>query len=176
MLPAIADHQEVWLPIVTFVLGVMFKTFVLPAADRAADRRAKFELSKKLADDQHLAFQRLAEALTRYATQKTKPKLEDFLSISGPAQNYLYQQKATADAILSGMVDSQMRDGTFLPKLTETADKVIPNIYRTLNEIADKHGLPHTDQFDRANYQSIFDVVEKYGGREIVRRLSSEGD
>lgn len=175
MLPAIADHQEVWLPIVTFVLGVMFKTFVLPAADRAADRRAKFELSKKLADDQNVAFQKLADALAKYGTQQTKPTLEDFVSISGPAQNYLYQQKATADAILSGMVDPQMRDGTFVPKLVETADKLLPHVYKTIAEIAERHGLPHTTQFDRANYQSIFDVIEKYGGRELVRRLSAEG-
>lgn len=173
MLPEIAKYQEVWLPILTFIAGVLFKTFVMPAAERAADKRAKFDLSKKLADDQNAAYQKLTDALTKYASKKSKPKLSDFVSISGPAQNYLYQQKATADAILSNMVDPQMRDGTFVPKLTETADTIIPAVYKKLNEIADKHGLPHTDQFDRANYQSIFDVVEKYNGRETVKRLSA---
>ena len=174
MPPEIAETSKVWLPILTFIAGFLTKTWVMPAADRAAHKRAKFDLSKKLADDQNAAYQGLMTALTQYANKQSKPKLEDFLSISGPAQNYLYQQKATADAILSNMVDPQMRDGTFVPKLTETADKIIPAVYQKLNEIADKHGLPHTDQFDRANYQSIFEVVEKYRGRENFARLTNE--
>lgn len=173
MPPEIVESSKVWLPILTFFLGFFARTFVMSAADRAANKRAKFELSKKLADDQNAAYQKLMDALTKFASKKTKPKLEDFFSISGPAQNYLYQQKATADAIMADMVDPQSRDGTFVPKLTETADKVIPAVYQKLKEIADKHGLPHTDQFDRANYQSIFDVVEKFGGRATVARQSN---
>ena len=68
-----------------------------------------------------------------------------------------------ADAILSHQIDAQSRDATFMPKLTETADKVIPTTYATLKKIADKHGLPYPAEFERANYQSIFDVVEKFG-------------
>lgn len=172
MLPVIAEYWEFWLPFVTFFLGFFARTFVMSAADRAANKRAKFEMSKKLADDQNEAFQKLGRALTEYASEKTKPTLQDFFAISGPAQNYLYQQKATADAILADMVDKQTRDATFVPKLTETADIVIPKVYATLKGIAEKHELPYTDQFDRANYQSIFDVVEKYRGREIASRLT----
>lgn len=174
MPPEIVESSKVWFPILTFFLGFFARTFVMSAADRAANKRAKFALSKQLADDQNEAYQKLAKALTEYGSQSSRPSLDDFFAISGPAQNYLYQQKTTADAILADMVDAQSRDGTFVPKLTETADRVIPAVYRTLKEIADKHGLPHTDQFDRANYQSIFDVVEKFGGREAVGRLSNE--
>jgi|GEM_PF-2032040 len=176
MPPEIVETQGVWLPILTFFLGFFARTFVMSAADRAANKRAKFALSKQLADVQNEAYQRLGKALTEYATKTSKPTLEDFFAISGPAQNYLYQQKATADAIMADMVDPQSRDATFVPKLTETADIVIPKVYQKLKEIADKHGLPHTDQFDRANYQSIFDVVEKYRGREIAARLSGKID
>lgn len=172
MLPAVVEAREVWLPILTFFLGFFARTFTMSAADRAANKRAKFELSKQLAEQQNVAYQTLMQALTAYSSAKTKPNLNDFFSISGPAQNYLYQQKVTADAIMAGMIDEQSRDATFVPKLVETADLLVPKIYETLKGIADKHGLPHTDQFDRANYQSIFDVVEKFGGRETARRLS----
>lgn len=165
-MPAIVESSQVWLPILTFFLGFFARTFVMSAADRAANKRAKFDLAKKLADDQNIAYQRLIEALAKFTkSKKSKPTLDDFIAISGPAQNYLYQQKATADAILAGMVDTQSRDGTFIPKLTETAEKLIPKIYETLKNIADKNNIHYPDQFDRDNYKSIFDVVEKYGAR-----------
>jgi len=163
MLPAIVETSQVWLPILTFFLGFFARTFVMSAADRAANRRAKFELSKKLSDDQNVAYQKLVEALTKFAAKKTKPNLNDFISISAPAQNYLYQQKATADAILAGMVDPQSRDGTFIPKLREKGERLLPKIYETLNGIAQKNGLSYPDQFNRSNYKSIVDAIDKYG-------------
>lgn len=172
MLPAIVEAREVWLPIATFLLGFFVRTFTLSKADRELNERSKFALSKELADSQNDAYQKLMKALTEFASEATKPSLADFFSICGPAQDYLYQQKLTADAVMAGRVDNQSRDATFVPKLVETADVVIPKTYTTLKKIADKHGLPYPEQFDRANYQSIFDVVEKFGGRETTARLS----
>ena len=172
MLPAIAETSKVWLPIATFLLGFFVRTFTLSKADRELNERAKFTLSKELSDSQNESYQNLMKALTEYAGNVGAPSLEDFFSISGPAQNYLYQQKLTADAILSGRVDAQSRDATFLPKLFETATILVPKIYEVLREIAEKHGLPFAAGFDRANYQSIFDVVEKYDTQAAVARLS----
>lgn len=174
MPPAIVEHREVWLPIVTFLLGFFVRTFTFSKADRELNERAKFALSKELADSQNEAYQSLMRALTTYATQTDPPTLQDFFAISGPCQNYLYQQKLTADAIMSDRVDRQSRDATFVPKLVETADVIVPKTYATLKDIAAKHGLPFADEFDRANYQSIFDVVEKFKGRETTSRLSGK--
>jgi hypothetical protein len=172
MPPGIAETREIWLPILTFLLGFFARTFTLSKADRELNERSKFALSKELADSQNETYQALMRALTEYSAQSSPPSLNDFFTISGPSQNYLYQQKLTADAILAGRVDAQSRDATFVPKLVETADILIPKIYGTLKKIADKHDLPYPDEFDRANYQSIFDAVEKYRGRESVDRLS----
>lgn len=172
MLPAIADAREVWLPIATFLLGFFVRTFTLSKADRELNERSKFALSKELATSQNDAYQKLMKALTEYVSASGEPSLSDFFAISGPVQDYLYQQKLTADAVMAGRVDSQSRDATFVPKLVETADVVIPKAYTTLKEIADRHKLPYPEEFDRANYQSIYDVVEKFRGREVVARLS----
>lgn len=172
MLPEIVKTHEVWLPIVTFLLGFFAKTFTLSKADRELNERSKFALSKELANSQNDVYQKLMRALTEYASGTAAPSLADFFSISGPAQDYLYQQKLTADAVMAGRVDNQSRDATFVPKLVETADVLIPKTYTTLKKIAVKHGLPYPDEFDRANYQSIYDVVEKFRGRETVARLT----
>lgn len=164
MLPEIVKYQDVAVPIITFFMGFFASRFTLSKADRLSHEAAQFALSKQMAESQNQAYTRLMQALTKFVNDKDRPPtIDDFFAISGPAQDYLFQQKMVADAILSHQIDAQSRDATFIPKLTETADKVIPTTYATLKKIADKHGLPYPAEFERANYQSIFDAVEKFG-------------
>lgn len=164
MLPEIVKYQDIAIPVLTFLMGFFASRFTLSKAERLTHENAQFALSKQMAESQNQAYTRLMQALTKYVGDKDRPPLiDDFFAISGPAQDYLFQQKMVADAILSNKIDAQSRDATFIPKLTETADKVIPTAYATLKKIADKHGLPYPAEFERANYQSIFDAVEKFG-------------
>lgn len=164
MLPEIVEYQDILVPIATFLLGFFASRFTLSKEARLSYEQAQFALSKEMSESQHKAYIELMRALTKFVGEKDRERtMDDFFALSGPAQNYLYQQKMVADAILANKIDPQSRDANFVPKLVETADKVIPKVYENLKKIADKHNLPYPEHFDRANYQSIFEVVEKYG-------------
>lgn len=164
MLPEIVKYQDVIVPIAAFLLGFFASRFTLSKDARLSHESSKFALSKEMAESQNKAYLELMHALTKYVNDKGKERsIDDFFALSGPAQNYLFQQKMVADAILANKIDKQSRNTTFVPKLVETADKIIPKVYENLKKIAERHRLPYPDHFDRANYQSIFDVVEKYG-------------
>ncbi len=163
MLPKIVEYQEFIVPLGAFFLGFFTSRFTLSKVDRISNENVKFALSREFAEGQNQAYAALMSALTKYAQGESKPSLDDFFEISRPAQNYLFQQKLVADAIMSDKIDRQSRDATFIPKLTDTADRLIPKIHDTLREIAVKHSLPYPADFQRGDYQSVFDAVEKYG-------------
>jgi G3E family GTPase len=129
MLPEIVEYQDILVPIATFLLGFFASRFTLSKEARLSYERAQFALSKEMAGSQNKAYNELMRALTKYVSEKGRERtMDDFFALSGPAQDYLFQQKMVADAILANKIDRQSRDATFVPKLVETADKVIPKV------------------------------------------------
>ena len=169
MLPEIVKYQDIIVPIATFFVGFFASRFTLSKEARLSHEAGQFALSKEMAESQHNSYTELMSALTQFVSEKGKERsIDDFIALSVPVQNYLFQQKMVADAILSNKIDPQSRDATFVPQLGETANKVIPKAYSNLKKIADRHELAFPEHFERANYQSIFDVVEKYGTDHLV--------
>lgn len=151
-------------PVIMFILGFLTSRFTMSKTDRLAAAQTKFSVARELSLNQNTAYQQFAVALAEYASsKKKKPTISDFMKISVAGQNFLYQQRLVADAILSDKVDDVSRDKTLIKSLKDTAERTIPKIYETLKEIADKNGLPQPDQFKKSDYQSIYDAVEKYG-------------
>ncbi len=66
-------------------------------------------------------------------------------------------------AILSDKVDRSTRDQMLLPKIRAAVARTLPQHYDTLREIAKKHGFPYNGELRRADYQALYDVVEKFG-------------
>jgi hypothetical protein len=162
---------QVAIAFVSFMAGFLVRTFVFTAKERADYRQDNFVNAKEFAAAQQTAFNDLMIAFETYATTDGKPTVKEFAAISRAAQNYLYQQQLTADAILSGKVDPVSRDNTLMPKLIETTERVIPRIYETLHKIAQRNSLDYPIEFKRENYESIYAAVEKYGS--AVRRSAT---
>lgn len=163
-----ASQINVWLPIITFIAGVIVSRFTMSRAESVTSDRAKFVLANDMAQAQNEAFLALMAALSEYSAQSGKPTLAEFVAISSKSNSFLYQQKMIANAILSDKLDRVTRDETLIPSLTETAYRIIPKVYETLKSIADKNGLPYPAEFERYNYQSIFSAVEKYASAQAV--------
>lgn len=159
----VGKQINVWLPIVTFIAGILTRHFTMSKAERHNDANVKFNLAKDLAKSSNEASAALLNAFAKYADNSGKPTVSEFVEISGAARTFLYQQKLIADAILSGRVDPVSRDETLIAELTDTAERTIPQVYDTLRDIAERNDLPYPSQFRRENYGSIYAAVEKYG-------------
>jgi hypothetical protein len=162
---------NVIVPIITFVCGFFVSRFTLTKKERKDVEQTQFENAKQLMESQHDRFQEFSLALTKYVGKDGEPALDDFYEIATVGERYFYQQKITADAILSGRVDSNSRDSTLVPKITETVEKTLPTFYEVLQKIAKKKHFPYHGKLERRNYESLYAVVEKYGG--IVNILQS---
>jgi hypothetical protein len=169
---AATSQINVWLPIVTFFLGAALTRLTMSKAERANLGQLKSQRAADLANLQNERTVELLTALTEYSQRSGRPTLSEFLTISAAANKFLYQQKVIADAVLSDRVDATSRDNTLVPSLKETAERLIPRIYETLKDIAEKNSLPYPDDFKRENYEGIFAAVEKYGNLLPARSRS----
>lgn len=160
--------SQVLIAFLSFVVGFFTRSFTYTAKERADVNQVKFSNARDLAALQHQRFDELMAIFSTYALRVGKPTMMEFAAISRAAQNFLYQQQLIADAILSGRVDTVSRDSTLLPNIIETAERVIPKIYETLQEIAEENGIAYPVEFRRENYENIYAVVEKFGG--AIRR------
>ncbi|MGA9580941.1 MAG: hypothetical protein WBR13_03095 [Allosphingosinicella sp.] len=149
--------------VLSFLAGFLVRGFTYTAKERADVQQRNFVNARELAGLQQDRFNELSVALEAYAAEKGKPTVKDFAAISRAAQNYLYQQQITADAILSDKVDAVSRDNTLMPRLIDTAEKTIPKLYVTLHDIAKANDLIYPIEFKRENYESIYAAVEKFG-------------
>lgn len=162
--------------LLTFGLGVLISRFTLSKAERISAGNAAFALTKELVAQQQQAKQKLYQTLSEFGARTGKPTLQEFYEVISAASAYLTQQKIIADAILSNKVDTVSRDGTLVPSLIECAEKTLPSIYDALKDIAENNGLPYPDSFERENYKSIFDVVEKYSPRKNTKDTAQSSE
>jgi hypothetical protein len=157
------DPAQVALACASFGVGYFVRSYTLSAKERSDVNQVAFVNAKELASLQNQRFNELMETFAEYAGASDKPTVKEFAALNRVAQDYLYQQQLTADAILSGKVDKVTRDNTLMPKLVETAERIIPKVYATLHDIADQNGIDYPIDFKRENYESIYSAVEKYG-------------
>lgn len=145
-------------------------------AERANLGQLKSQRAADLANLQNERTVELLTALAEYSQRSGRPTLSEFLTISAAANKFLYQQKVVADAVLADRVDATSRDNTLVPSLIETAERLIPKIYETLKEIAEKNNLPYPDDFKRENYEGIYSAVERCGNLGPARAARHADD
>jgi hypothetical protein len=150
------------IPIITFLLGFAASRFTLSKKERKDVEQANYLNAKVLVEAHDKAFQAYAAALGAYeAAPETSFSL--FLDIATTGEAYFYQARLTSDSILSDKVDRRVRDSTLAPKICAIARETLPQHYEVMREIAGKKGYDYMGELRRENYESIFEVVERYG-------------
>lgn len=158
----IGDNLGAIIPFATFVLGWFGARWTMTKKERKDFEQKLFENGRDLMVAQQDRFQEFAATLAKYINKDGEPTFADFVEISTVGEKLLYQQKIVSDAILSGKVDTKTRDNTLLPSIIETVDRTLPNYYNTLRSIAKRRGFDYEGELRRANYESLYVVVEKY--------------
>ena len=160
-------------PAVTFVVGgicgFLGTRFTMSAAERKNYKQTQYENAlkhKKAKEERFVAFTR---AMRDYVNKGGPPSLDEFHSISTSGDLYFSELRIIADAILDGNVDPGSRDRTFVPDLVRAVQKTIPSYYETLGRIASQMGVEYGGAFQRADYESVFQAVEKYAPKEMLR-------
>lgn len=149
------------IPIVTFIAGFALSRFSMTKAERREDSNRSFKLAESLMEKMEATFQEFAAALKTYIDSGT-PTFDHFYAISTSGEKYLYQVKITCDAILTENVDPIVRDETLVPKIKDCANRTLPDLYATLQHIAEKKGFEYSGKLQREKYLSIYTVAEKY--------------
>ena len=156
------EYDSVIIPIVSFVLGFLVCRFTMSKKERKDYEQKLFENGRELMEAQSSRFQEFSSRLQRYINSSGDPTLDDFFDIAATGEKYFYQLKISSDAILSGKVDAGTRDNTLVPHIREAVQKSLPTFYSVLQAIAKKKGIEYRGKLERANYESVYAVVEKY--------------
>lgn len=160
----LGDWKNIPVPVVTFVLGWFGSRWSLSKKERKDLEHRKYEISKNLMVDQHARFQEFTSCLNEYL-QAEQATSDLFVKIATSGERYFYQQKITANAILSDQVDAHARDNTLVPKIEEAVHKNLPNYYDVLCRVAKRSGFTFEGKLKRENYEELYRVIEKYGRR-----------
>jgi hypothetical protein len=155
----------VWVPILTAVGGValgLLGRVTMTKKERADVDQKNYENSVAATSQHKTAVEAYVAALHAYG-QSDDPTLDDFLLLAQTGDAYFTQVGRMCDAIISGRVDTAMRDATWLPKIKVAYEKSLPAHYDTLSSQAKKKGYAYTGKLRRSDHESIFTVAERYG-------------
>ena len=64
--------------------------------------------------------------------------------------------------ILSENIDKKSIVNTHVPIIKDVVEKTLPNFYKTLQEIAKKRNIKYAGTLKKENYNSIYEVYNKY--------------
>ena len=156
------DYEKVLLPIITFVLGFAASRFTMTLNEKKQYEQKLFENGKALMEEQHSRFQEFSATLQKYINKADAPTLDDFFEIATVGEKYFYQLKISSDAILSGKVDTEIRDNSLVPGIKDAVSKSLPTFYTVLQSISKKREIPYQGQLKRENYESLYAIAEKY--------------
>lgn len=162
LLDYLKEYENVLLPIITFVLGFIVSRFTLSLKERKDYEQKLFENGKALMESQQARFQEFSTTLQKYINKDDEPTLDDFFDIATVGEKYFYQLKISSDAILTGKVESTVRDNSLVPGIKEAVNISLPAYYTTLQIIAQKKNIVYEGELRRENYESMYVVVEKY--------------
>lgn len=155
-----------WLAVVgmlgTLLLGFLARFSMTPKERKDVEQK-NYENAVKVVDTHKDAYRDYAAAMTAYCSADP-PTVEAFDWLSAAGDAYFHQIGLMCDAILSGKVDPQIRDNTWLPKIKVAFEKTLPNHYATLEAQAAKHAWPWKGELRRSDHESIHAVVERYSG------------
>lgn len=154
--------KDIALPIAGGIVGWFASQIFMSKKDRKDFEQKNFENSTNLRDAHDKAYDLYTKAVRAYVEAPTSNGT-DFIEIATTGDRYFLQLNFLCAAILSGKVDDSVRDGVLLARIRNVADRTLADHYRTLREIADKHGFSHPAEFRREDYSAIFGVVEKFG-------------
>lgn len=156
------DTTNIFIPIVTFVMGFMVSRFTMSKKERK-DEQARLQSNSNA----HLAkidekYAEFAKQLKAYASKREEPTLDDFYLVATAGDGYFTQMTALCDSILEDQVPGSAVANTFLPRVRKVADEILPQYFATLQDIAKRRGLPYKGEFRREDYESILSVRDKF--------------
>ena len=154
--------KDVALPIVGALVGWFANQIWMSKKDRKDLEQKNFENAKSLRDDHDKAYDGYIEALADFDAA-SNADVTNFVDIARAGDRYFLQLNFLCAAIMSGKVDASVRDDVMLEKIKAAAGRTLPHHYKTLSDIAKKHGFSHPAKFRREDYSAIYAVVEKYG-------------
>ncbi len=155
------DIVHIIIPIITFILGFVIKTFIMSKKDRVENKMRLTQYSATLAKDLDERYSNFQKALIDY-TEVKKPTINNFYEISTTGESYFGYLKIICDAILSKNIDSKSVKNTHLQNIKDAAERTLPLFYETLIEISKKNKYTFNGKLKKENYLSILKVLEKY--------------
>lgn len=129
--------------------------------ERADFEQDNYNNTTRLIDQHDDLYDKYTNAISAY-TESDNPSFDLFKNIAICGDRYFIHACLICDAILSGKVDTYVRDNTLLPRMSDIANRTLPQHYNTLQSIAKDKGWPYKGELRRKDYSSIFSVVEKF--------------
>lgn len=161
--PSLFDWaKDIGVPIATFVAGFATARWTLTKKDRLEFEQKNLENTNARIGEFEKAFEAYTQAIEIY-TSLPDPDASFFVKIAVTGDVYITTLNRMSSLILSGKSDVQLRDDVLLPKIRAAVSRTIPQHYKTLKAIADKHGFPFNGEERRAEDSAIYSVVEKFG-------------
>lgn len=158
----LTQGQHWTLTIIVGVLGLFLGQFVPKWKDRKDHDQDNLKNTEGLIAKHESNFAAYTECIEK-CLAANPVTVELFTNLATAGTRYFDHINVIAGVIMSGQVNPQIRDGSLLPKIRAVANKTLQFHYETLAKIAAKNGFVWNGRLRKADYQSIFDVAEKFG-------------
>lgn len=143
---------------VVSVLGVIGHLIAIQKL-RTDLTQKNFENSMRVVETHDAAYRNYVSALTTYIGLSA-PNFEEFMKLVSAGDVYFHQASLICNSMLSGLVDPNIRDNTWMPKIRKVFEKTLPDHYQTLEGEARKRGFPWKGELRREDHESIYAAAE----------------
>ena len=156
------------------VAGFLSHSLVSTPAERQQQRQRLYENGRHHKEMRAKLYGEFTTAIRNYISKKNSGatlSLDDFQRVSTAGDLYFNELQMSADAILAKSIDKHSRN-TLVTAIVEALQKNIPLYYETLQKIAERIGAEYNGKFKRQNYESMFQVSEKYASDAVMPPVS----
>lgn len=172
-----SDCVPLWVPFASALgsgtASALVARLLFTRKERADLRQKNYENTLRVAEMHDNAYQSYIAALRRYFGLDT-PTVEDFFQLASSGDPYFRHAGVMADTVLSGLVNEDVRDNSWLPKLRVVIERTLPRHYETLALEAQKRGVPYTGKLRRQDHESLYALAEKYAGTSAWERAARD--
>jgi hypothetical protein len=156
------DQINILMPILTFMAGWVLARFTLSKVDRLTLEQEYYKNTQDLRQKHETLYTEYTAAIQLYTTSTDTVGYQLFCDIAVKGDRYFGNMCIIADAIMSGKINIHIRDNTFCPAIAKAATVSLPQHYKILKKIAEKHDFQYSGKLERSVYKSLYAVAEKY--------------
>ena len=167
--------KDVILPILTFILGFLIRTFIPTRKERFDIKSHQAKVSLELLKERQSVYTNFSKLLKKSSSLKTDISKDEkekiYWDLREAADIYFAQIDMIASYVRRGDIDKKSAKQDHIDELEKVAFKVVPKYFQVIEKIAQENEFPLTERLNDGTCRNLRLFIKEQLGRDGYNKL-----